>query len=82
MSTSKRSTAFEFIGQVVEPDDSALGRVEVAVGRASTARAEDRGTVIYISKYASGQVGERSLGITPTAACELAVLLLRAASEA
>ncbi|TMH27562.1 MAG: hypothetical protein E6H66_23185 [Betaproteobacteria bacterium] len=79
---AKSGAAFDFIGQVVEPDDSALGRVEVWLGRKSTARANDPGPLVYVSKYASGQVGERSFGISPAVARELAALLLQAAAEA
>ena len=72
--------AFEFVGQVLEQDDPGLARVEVCVTRESAAR-QDAGSVVYVTKYRGAQVGERSLGVSPGAARELAMLLLRA-SEA
>jgi hypothetical protein len=65
-----------FVGQVLEDADARHGRVEVAVHRS----ADDLPT-IFLSKYRDGQVGDRSIGISPRSALELAVLLTKAAQK-
>ncbi|MDQ2946665.1 MAG: hypothetical protein M3Y27_12090 [Acidobacteriota bacterium] len=73
---------FRFVGQVIQDSDSRLGRIEVAVARGiAKAHAEEIvGPIVYISKYRSGQLGERSIGMSMSDARAVAALL-RAAAE-
>lgn len=72
---------FRFIGQVIEINDPQSGRVEVAIASGNAYRNEvgagDR--VIYLTKYRSGQIGERSIGMSPEVARQMAKLLTVAA---
>jgi hypothetical protein len=79
MSTSWSGGAFALIGQVFEPGAATSGHIEVWLGRKSNARRDDGGTVVYLTKYADGQVGERSIGMSVEVARELGGLLLRVA---
>lgn len=72
---------FRFVGQVVKAGDPKFGRIEVAIARGPTKHEADT-TVVYVSKYESGQLGERSIGMTVDDARAVALLLVAAADSA
>jgi hypothetical protein len=70
--------AFRVLGQVLEAGDPKRARIEVAI---ATSTHSDSAPTVYITKYQAGQVGERSIGMSLTAAADLAALLCKLASN-
>ena len=68
---------FSFVGQSVESESAQHARVEVMLDRPSAK--SDAAPIVFVTKYASGQVGNRSVGMSPRSAREVAALLIRAA---
>jgi hypothetical protein len=66
----------EVIGQVHESEKLLHTRIEVLLFHS-----RHEGSVIYVTKYADGQIGERSIGMSSEAALLVAELLQRAAGH-
>ena len=78
MSTRRKRQFFQPIGSTPDPTDE-TARLEVCLinsGRSGES------PVIYLTKYHSREIGERSVGIHPPIAQDIAAMLRDAASRA
>jgi len=65
------------VGQFVEPGSAYHSRVEVLIDRPPAK--SDAAPIVFITKYADRQIGERSMGMSAATARQVAELLNRAA---
>lgn len=71
--------SYRVVGTVQFPDDVMHARIEVCTW---SQQAEGiKGGVVYLSKFRSGQIGERSVGMSAEVARQAAVLLTHAAEQ-
>jgi len=77
MFTRGRRPFFELIGSTPDPTDR-TARVEVCL---TSSHRSDKSAVIFVTKYCGREVGERSIGLHPDLADEVAAWLRDAAAR-
>ena len=69
----------KLVGQALERGSARHARIEVLVDRPPTKSGAP--PTVFVTKYADGQIGERSIGLSLDTALDVAALLQQAALE-